>query len=1071
MISRADLLRCLMAGNDQELDGLAAALGFKREAPPEPCPLPRRTLPPAPDIDNFPVTMPPAKELPPPEQARPHFYRVTKREALNNRHESPADYPDWYTESTETLLDKGRDSWVPEHQTLRFQPLVPWARLWPFLHKALSHVSSGWQPDMEQVVRRVAQGECLRRIPLRSRKTWASTAQVLIDINVGTFGLRYDLMHLRDKLLQLRGEYGLQLRYLEDEPGGSVYYQEHEREVVEPWVTPPPDVPLLIVSDLGALTQSRRTLYAWLVFGRELAAQACRPLVLMPVPVRMMDARLLQYFDCVSWDRGGRLQPLLHARPDKAEPEKHQARVRQLLNRLAPALRVNSTLLRATRYLLAAEQFDVGHEAAVWQHPAIQSHGDEFVWQVSDHAPFLQAFRKLPAQQQQAMIDFIARYHASLPEVVYFEALQNCIQLNPEQVDVGVQAATRRYRVALVRTFNEHPDYQGLGQWTGRFEERQQASALRQCNVWLAAIKGIRLRRSLAAGEEVLYPAGIDKALLQPFLSDRKEPRRYELRQQGQQLVFSPEGYADRGDGFGVQGSWLATVNSSVDFIIRRTGTAQDQPVAHILRLGQDNTATVALDEARSYELETDQERVRVEPLTQPEWAAAIGNNVQGLWAESRGQEGDVYRWYWHPPVVLKEKLKVSVSYGRTPEAKQFLRPLIEKLTSIGVEVMRDEQIDLGDSIQDWITNVLDSSDLVISLINKKYIQSKYCMAEMRAFIDQRNPRFIPVLLEPLTLDVLPAELQDKKLPLFDSKEFSVFLDKLEGEVIAASVSPGFWYYLPSGAASLKPDWASVAGRDRYGLYADTEVAGVTQRFRWIEPTTFLMGSPENEEGRYNNEIQHEVTLTQGYWLADTACTQALWQAIMGENPSQFKDENNPVENVSWKDIVEDFLPRFNRQYPELKLRLPTEAEWENACRADTTIAFHFGEKNDLSLEKVNYSGQWDNYNSDGKIQTVKSYPPNPWGLYEMHGNVWEWCQDGFDSYPAESIVDPQGAGSGVDRVLRGSSWISFGRLCRSAYRGHGDPAARFDYGFRLARSLELPPVRSVRAGQKRVIA
>ena len=263
-----------------------------------------------------------------------------------------------------------------------------------------------------------------------------------------------------------------------------------------------------------------------------------------------------------------------------------------------------------------------------------------------------------------------------------------------------------------------------------------------------------------------------------------------------------------------------------------------------------------------------------------------------------------------------------------------------------------------------------------------------------------------------------------------------------------------------------KPAWATHAGRDPYGLYVDVNLAGISQRFRWIQPGSFLMGSPPEEEGRYANEMQHKVILTRGYWLADTACTQALWQAVTGKNPSHFKAPNNPVEQVSWDDVGQ-FLQQLNRQQPELALRFPTDAEWEYACRAGTSSAFHFGGKDDLSLDKVNYSGEWDNHNSGGKTKPVKSYPPNPWGLYEMHGNVWEWCQDWYGDYPAEKAVDPQGASSGSYHVLRGGSWFSDGRGCRSALRDALDPADRYFYtGFRLALGLELPSGQSG-AGQQ----
>ncbi|MCP5241889.1 MAG: formylglycine-generating enzyme family protein [Burkholderiales bacterium] len=283
---------------------------------------------------------------------------------------------------------------------------------------------------------------------------------------------------------------------------------------------------------------------------------------------------------------------------------------------------------------------------------------------------------------------------------------------------------------------------------------------------------------------------------------------------------------------------------------------------------------------------------------------------------------------------------------------------------------------------------------------------------------------------------------------------------------------PGFWFYLPGSATTLKPDWATDAGRDRYGFYADAEIIGITQRFRWIEPNSFMMGSPEDEAGRYDNETQHQVILTQGYWLADTACTQELWQAVMGDNPSRFEGNNRPVEDVSWDDIG-NFLEQINKLHPELKLRLPTEAEWENACRAGTDTAFNFGDE--IGLGKANYRGTWeyeslDKWGKGALEQTaaVKSYPPNAWGLYEMHGNVWEWCSGWYDDYPSESVTDSQGPESGDGRVLRGGSWFIGGRLCRSAFRDHFVPSHRYgNSGFRLARGHELKPVRTVGAGQQ----
>ncbi|MCP5251083.1 MAG: formylglycine-generating enzyme family protein [Burkholderiales bacterium] len=276
---------------------------------------------------------------------------------------------------------------------------------------------------------------------------------------------------------------------------------------------------------------------------------------------------------------------------------------------------------------------------------------------------------------------------------------------------------------------------------------------------------------------------------------------------------------------------------------------------------------------------------------------------------------------------------------------------------------------------------------------------------------------------------------------------------------------PGFWFYLPVSADTLKPDWATDAGRDQFGLYADAEIVGVIQRFRWIEPNSFRMGSPEDEAGRYDNETQHQVNLTQGYWLADTACTKELWEAVKQLNPNIFfEGKKQPIENISWNDVMH-FFDQIEEKHPELKLRLPTEAEWENACRAGTETAFHFG--SDITLDQVNYRGIWK-YETDKwgegvlkKTTEVKSYPPSAWGLYEMHGNVYEWCQDWYGEYPSEPVIDPQGPDTGNYRVLRGGSWFNNGRNCRSALRDFLDPSYRLNYtGFRLVRGHALKPVR-----------
>jgi formylglycine-generating enzyme required for sulfatase activity len=253
--------------------------------------------------------------------------------------------------------------------------------------------------------------------------------------------------------------------------------------------------------------------------------------------------------------------------------------------------------------------------------------------------------------------------------------------------------------------------------------------------------------------------------------------------------------------------------------------------------------------------------------------------------------------------------------------------------------------------------------------------------------------------------------------------------------------------------------WAGAWGEDEIGLWMTLifNDQTVQQTFRWIEPGTFQMGSPKNEKERHDDETQHTVRLSQGYWLADTACTQALWQAVMNDNPANFKENlNNPVEQVSWND-VQQFMARLNKLIQNLDAGLPTEAQWEYACRAGAveSTPFSFGKK--IMPEQVNYHGEYPYAGGKkglyrGLTVPVKSLPPNAWGLYEMHGNVWEWCHDWYGAYSSEAVSDPMGPPEGVDRVLRGGSWFISGGFVRSALRDYNEPDYRdFNVGFRLA--------------------
>jgi formylglycine-generating enzyme required for sulfatase activity len=286
------------------------------------------------------------------------------------------------------------------------------------------------------------------------------------------------------------------------------------------------------------------------------------------------------------------------------------------------------------------------------------------------------------------------------------------------------------------------------------------------------------------------------------------------------------------------------------------------------------------------------------------------------------------------------------------------------------------------------------------------------------------------------------------------------------------------WHPLVDGFA---PDWASEWGQDRFGVYVAFTLGEVTQRLRWIPPGRFMMGSPEDEPGRSIWEgPRHEVTITEGFWLFDTPCTQALWQEVMGDNPSRFKTPLRPVESVSFEDAT-SFLGKVNARLPWLNLQLPSEAWWEYACRAGTVtatdagpmtirspfnapaldqIAWYGGNSGkDFDLADGEDSSGWPDKqfkHSKAGTRMVGQKKRNAWGLADMLGNVWEWCADTWhESYygaptDGSAWID---SGSAEFRVVRGGSWSGEARSARSAYRSKNAPAERFgNLGFRCAR-------------------
>ena len=241
---------------------------------------------------------------------------------------------------------------------------------------------------------------------------------------------------------------------------------------------------------------------------------------------------------------------------------------------------------------------------------------------------------------------------------------------------------------------------------------------------------------------------------------------------------------------------------------------------------------------------------------------------------------------------------------------------------------------------------------------------------------------------------------------------------------------------------------------DTVGTYTNS----LGQTFILLPVGTFTMGSPSSEPGRYNDETQHQVTLTQPFYMQTTEVTQSQWEAVMVINPSSLSGcPTCPVDSVSWED-VQTYITRMNLK-GEGTYSLPTEAQWEYAARAGITTAFANGSIEDYPNmsacnddENLNMIG-WYCYNSGSTVHTVGQKPTNAWGLHDMSGNVWEWCQDWYDEYPSNAVTDPAGPLKGLYRVVRGGYWNGESSVCRSAKRGTHPVSSRSSYlGFRLLR-------------------
>ena len=379
----------------------------------------------------------------------------------------------------------------------------------------------------------------------------------------------------------------------------------------------------------------------------------------------------------------------------------------------------------------------------------------------------------------------------------------------------------------------------------------------------------------------------------------------------------------------------------------------------------------------------------------------------------------------------------IFLSYSQKDEHR--VRPIVRHLESLGWTVFWDRNIPPGKTWDEYIEMHLDAARCVVVVWSKDSVRSHWVKTEAEE--GRRKQILVPLKIDEVTLSLAFRHIQAADLTAWNNDashvQFKACIDAIAA-LVPQPVRPAHVPVTPVEPPVAKPQ--------------------LPENFVLIRGGTFMMGSPEREADRSTNETLHEVKVSD-FAICRYAVTQEEWQKVTGSNPSSFKGDNLPVEKVSWDDC-QAFIKKLNEKTGGGNYRLPTEAEWEYACRAGTTTPFSTGEN--LTTGQANYDGNYPyrDYSKGAYRKTtvpVDSFQPNGFGLYNMHGNVWEWCSDWYGSGYYEEcrkqgvVENPQGLETGSGRVLRGGGWGYDAGGCRSACRSRGHPGGRSNLvGFRL---------------------
>ena len=1060
-VSEADLLRAFAALSDNEIDLAAETIGFSRVVPAETKSTEGRTVAVNRHRDRR-VRQPVRQVEPTPPPATPYFWRLASDLPIPIRSTTA---PAWL--ASQATID---DELVEPSTTaaLAALPLTSVHRFASFIRRHLAVAMRSAEPDIRVAVQRLARGESLAACPALIRRRWPGGVHLVIDASPQLWPLAFDLGLLADALERLLGQ-RLRLFRSAGLPGALLDAE------MRPATLPADGAPVVVLGDAGLLATDARRQRAWVAWGLRQQRAGRRALLLAPVPVSTVTQKMAEAFDVVPLGQAGGLRWLtsgalaadtLSLAADHPLPPS-QALLRDLLFGNSY---VEPPLLRLLRRLLQAHGHDlaVDAEVAVWRHASVIADPGGCTLHPSQRDAVQQ---RLAGIDRDLLLAALAEHWGALrgaSPLVRSEFAQWWHALLQQRAETGPwrgvidQALTegrqlmRGVAAALWRLPAERSA--GLAAYLRRFGRRSP--------MLLGASDGHQLawtmaeREAIASGT-VSLPAALDLALVAWVLGDEAA---------GPSLRLLVDGSTHPGAAPGARLRWapqsaLQGVSLCEGVLVGRLWSVQIEPAAgqrclrwvralmltlraRLKPAPTNSQMTARLDDwLASVAMAADRMDPAARRATHPGKPNEVRAVLAALLAQQPVDDLLLERWAHELVAWINEHrsyrrgnasspndLPALLFSGLDGDVLDAVMEIAETQPALRQHLQRDVALVVPTEAR--CTLFLTGRTLVVEATQRPHWAESAWQDKGRlraALADGRRLLWIPAASWRLIDGVAGNEY---RLPQ------GCWWDELESRNFLGADEP--FLRLPA--------WAARHGVDEHGYWAEFEIQKLVQRMRFVQPGRFWMGSPLAEAGRYGDEALHPITLTRGFWLADSACTWALWQAVTGDVPKgQDRDHPAlPVGNVSHDDITRKFFPYLDRLLPGFEGRLPGEAEWEHAARSGTATAFPWGDLPDD--QRMNCGGI--EKQGAGRVLPVHSLAPNAWGLYQMHGNVWEWCADGIRHYPPGEVLDPL-AEQAASRVLRGGSWIVPARDCRSAYCFANGPGFRNrDIGFRLARGL-----------------